>query len=136
MATVVSQLTIDCADPHALAEWWRTALDWVYVDEPADDDDEIEIEPADGSTTAWLFIEVPELKSVKNRLHIDIRPTNGSSQAAELDRLLALGATRVDIGQGDVPWHVLADPEGNEFCLLKNTPDQVAALRAAEADAG
>lgn len=59
-------------------------------------------------------------------------PAQGSDQATELERLLSLGATRVDIGQGDVPWHVLADPEGNEFCLLRSTPDQLAAALAAE----
>lgn len=132
MAPVISQLTIDCTDPHALAAWWRDVLDWTYTWEPAPDDDEIGIAPDDGSATAWLFIKVPELKSGKNRLHVDIRPPNGSSQPAELERLLSLGATRVDIGQGDVPWHVLADPEGNEFCLLRSTPDELAA-RMAEA---
>ena len=100
---------------------------------PADDDVEVEIAPPDRSAANLLFLKVPELKSVKNRLHLDLRPPNGSTQAAELDRLLALGATRVDIGQGDVPWHVLADPEGNEFCLLRGTPDEAAARLAAEA---
>ena len=133
MALVISHLTIDCADPHALAAWWRDVTDWTYVWEPVPDDDEIGIAPADGSATPWLFIKVPELKSVKNRLHVDVRPPNGSSQAAELDRLLALGATRVDIGQENVPWHVLADPEGNEFCLLTSTPDELAAEEEAAA---
>ena len=133
MALVISQLTIDCADPHALAAWWREVTGWTYVWEPAPDDDEIGIAPADGSATAWLFIKVPELKSGKNRLHVDVRPPNGSSQPAELERLLAMGATRVDIGQGNVPWHVLADPEGNEFCLLRSTPDELAARMAEEA---
>jgi hypothetical protein len=70
---------------------------------------------------------------VKNRLHVDVRPPDGSDQATELDRLLALGAVQVDIGQGpDATWHVLADPEGNEFCLLRSTPSELAALLAAE----
>jgi Glyoxalase-like domain len=132
MAPVISQLTIDSADPHALAAWWRDVLDWTYVWEPAPDDEEIEIAPPDGGATNMLFLKVAELKTVKNRLHLDIRPANDSAQPAELDRLLALGATRVDIGQGDVPWHVLADPEGNEFCLLRATPDEAAARLAAE----
>ncbi len=132
MAPVVSQLTIDSADPHTLARWWREVLDWSYAWEPADDDDEIEIAPPDGGATNWLFLKVSEVKTAKNRLHVDLRPPNGSDQASELDRLLGLGATRVDIGQGDVPWHVLADPEGNEFCLLRGTPDQAAAALAAE----
>lgn len=136
MAPVVSHLTIDCADPAALARWWREVLGWSYTWEPADDDDEIGIEPADGRGTGWLFLKVPDVKTGKNRLHADLRPPNGSDQATELERLLSLGATRVDIGQGEVPWHVLADPEGNEFCLLRSTPDQVAAILASQSTAG
>lgn len=133
MASVISQLVIDSADPHALAAWWREVLDWTYPWEAADDDVEVEIGPSDGSAANLLFLKVPELKTAKNRIHLDVRPPNGSNQAAELERLLALGATRADIGQGDdVPWHVLADPEGNEFCLLRNTPEEAAARLAAE----
>jgi hypothetical protein len=132
MTPVVAQLTIDAADPHALARWWREVLGWAYVWEPVDDEDEVEIEPSDGAATGWLFLRVAEAKTAKNRLHVDLRPPNGSDQATELERLLSLGATRVDIGQGDVPWHVLADPEGNEFCLLRGTPAQVDAALAAE----
>ena len=130
MAPVVSHLTIDCADPRALARWWREVLDWTYLWDSEDDEEEVGIGPADGSSTGWLFLKVPDVKTVKNRLHADLRPPNGSDQATELERLLALGATRVDIGQQDVPWHVLADPEGNEFCLLRSTPDQVEAILA------
>ncbi|MBO3084069.1 VOC family protein [Cellulomonas fengjieae] len=134
MAPVVSQLTIDSADPHALARWWNEVLGWRHAWDPADDEEEVGIEPADGSATAWLFLKVADAKAGKNRLHVDLRPQNGSDQATELERLLALGATRVDIGQGDVPWHVLADPEGNEFCLLRSTPDEAAAADAADAE--
>jgi hypothetical protein len=63
---------------------------------------------------------VPEGKSVKNRLHIDVNPV-GVPQEVELQRLFDLGATHVDIGQGEETWYVLADPEGNEFCLLRST---------------
>ena len=79
-----------------------------------------------------LFLRVPEDKAVKNRLHLDLRPQDGSDQAAELERLLAMGARRVDVGQGsDVTWVVLADPEGNEFCLLRSTLSDLAAEDAA-----
>jgi hypothetical protein len=132
MTPVVAQLTIDAADPHALGSWWREVLGWTYAWDPADEEDEVEIEPADGGATNWLFVRVPEAKTAKNRLHVDLRPPNGSDQATELERLLSLGATRVDIGQGDVPWHVLADPEGNEFCLLRSTPAQLDAALAPE----
>ena len=130
MAAFVSQLVIDAAEPATLARWWIQVLDWPisYEDETGD---EVEITPPVGGTP-WLFVRVPDAKSTKNRLHVDVRPPDGSSQAAELERLLALGATRVDVGQGpDVTWHVLADPEGNEFCLLRSTPAQLAAARAA-----
>ncbi len=132
MPLVVSQLTIDSRDPHALAAWWAQVLQWQYVWEPAPDDDEIEISPPGGGATNWLFIRVEDPKRGKNRLHADLRPPDGSDQATEFERLLGLGATRVDIGQGDVPWVVLADPEGNEFCLLRGTPSQAAAALAAE----
>ena len=65
-----------------------------------------------------LFHRVPEAKVVKNRLHLDIAPLEDVDQGAEVDRLIALGATRIDIGQGDVDWVVMADPGGNEFCVL------------------
>lgn len=132
MGTLISQLVIDAADPLALARWWGQVLDW-----PVGQDDtepyEAWIEPPGTPAPGLggiLFQRVPESKAGKNRLHLDVRPTDGSSQAAELDRLLALGATRVDVGQGDVPWHVLADPEGNELCLLRSTPGELAELLA------
>lgn len=132
MTIAVSHLTIDCADPHTLSQWWCDVLGWSYVWPPSADDEEIGIDPPEGGATGWLFIKVPDAKVVKNRLHVDLRPANGSDQATELERLLSLGATRVDIGQQDVLWHVLADPEGNEFCLLRRTPEQAAAALAEE----
>ncbi|WP_311836083.1 VOC family protein [Cellulomonas fimi] len=75
-------------------------------------------------------------RDLKNRLHLDVRPPDGSDQATELARLLGLGARRVDVGQGsDVPWAVLADPEGNELCLLRSTPSELAAVQAAASGA-
>ncbi len=124
MGLVVSQLCVDARDPHALAAWWADALGWRVVA----DDDEVGVEPPDGGPV-WLFLPVGDRKQVKNRLHVDLRPPDGSDQATELARLLDLGAVRVDVGQGpDVTWHVLADPEGNEFCLLRSTPAELAVL--------
>jgi hypothetical protein len=113
-------LSIDAEDPRGLARFWEAALGWRCEDD--DDGDEIAIEPPEGSVEDGvvpdlLFLRVPEAKRVKNRLHLDLRPLD---QAAEVARLEGLGATRVDIGQGDdVTWVVLADPEGNEFCVLR-----------------
>ena len=95
--------------------WWADALDWVVVD---DDPDEFEIRPAPDQLPGLLFVRVPEPKTVKNRLHLDFRPDD---QDAEVERLLALGATRADVGQGEQSWVVLGDPEGNEFCVLSST---------------
>jgi predicted enzyme related to lactoylglutathione lyase len=106
------QLTLDARDPKHLARWWAEALDWVVVFE---DDEEIEIRRTPDAFPGLLFLPVPGERVVKNRLHLDLRPDD---QDAEVARLEALGATRVDIGQGDVNWVVMADPEGNEFCVL------------------
>jgi hypothetical protein len=111
---VWEQLVVDCADAAALARWWAQALDWVTVSEI---DDEYEIRPAPDQLPGLLFVPVPEAKTIKNRLHLDFRPAD---QDAEVERLLGLGARRVDIGQGEQSWVVLADPEGNEFCVLSS----------------
>jgi Glyoxalase-like domain len=106
------QVVVDAADPAALGRWWATALDWVVVDH---DPEEFEIRPARDRVPGILFIRVPEGKTGKNRLHLDFRPDDRDATVA---RLVGLGATRTDIGQGEQPWVVLCDPEGNEFCVL------------------
>ena len=112
MAVEWEQVVVACADPIALGRWWREVLDWVIVDEgPV----VVEIQPTPDQLPGILFLASADNKQGHNRLHIDLRPDN---QETELARLTELGATRVDVGQGDVPWIVLADPEGNEFCLL------------------
>jgi hypothetical protein len=118
MSLRFEQIVVDSRDPLALATWWSEALSWpiIFQSEPGDEA-EIEIAPDAGTRPSFLFLAVPETKSVKNRLHFDFVPDD---QAAEVERLLALGATRADVGQGDdVTWVVLADPEGNEFCVLR-----------------
>ena len=113
MASRLYNVTIDARDPGALAEFWRQALDYrVAYAEP----NEVGIEPpGDNTAPALVFVPVPEEKVAKNRMHLDLAPDD---QAAEVERLLALGARRIDIGQGEVSWVVMADPEGNEFCVL------------------
>jgi hypothetical protein len=108
------QVIVDAADPAALGRWWCDALGWVVVD---DSPDEFEIRPSPDRLPGLLFVQGVDPKVVKNRLHIDLRPDD---RDAEVERLLALGATRADIGQGDESWVVLADPEGNEFCVLSS----------------
>jgi len=121
-------LCIDTTDPAKIASFWEAALGWRRTWE---EDDQIVLEPPEGSredgvAPDLLFLQVPESKTIKNRLHLDLRPKD---QAAEVARLEALGARRVDIGQStDTTWVVLADPEGNEFCVLRALrPDEVAA---------
>jgi predicted enzyme related to lactoylglutathione lyase len=106
------QVVVAAEDPAALGRWWSEALEWVIVN---DDPVEFEIQLAPGQLPGILFLAAGETKERQNRLHIDLRPDD---QAAEVQRLIALGAARVDVGQGEVPWVVLADPEGNEFCVL------------------
>jgi catechol 2,3-dioxygenase-like lactoylglutathione lyase family enzyme len=106
------QVVIDAGDPAALGRWWADVLGWsVLNDSPA----EFEIRPSLDQLPGLIFVPVAEGKATKNRLHLDFRPDD---QRAEVDRFLRAGARRVDIGQGSAPWVVLADPEGNEFCVL------------------
>ncbi|PXY22157.1 VOC family protein [Prauserella muralis] len=123
MASKFTELAIDCADPHALARFWCAVLDYEVQ---GDDDGVVTIgSPAvpeggkrPGPVPPTLtFARVPEGKTAKNRLHIDVNPTDRDPDD-EVRRLLDLGAQRVDVGQGTASWVVLADPEGNEFCVL------------------
>lgn len=112
-------IVVDCIEPAALGRWWAELLGWrITFEEP----DEVVLEPPEGSpedgvSPDILFIRVPEPKQVKNRIHLDLRPED---QEAEVARAETLGAQRVDVGQtDDVTWIVMADPEGNEFCILR-----------------
>lgn len=115
MALEWEQVIIDSLDPVALGHWWAEALDWVVVEEGPD---ECEIRPTPDRTPGLLFGGGRPAKVGKSPLHLDFRPDD---QAIEVERFLALGATRAQIGQtGDEPWVVLQDPEGNEFCILSD----------------
>ena len=120
MPTRLVHLVVDANDPAALARFWAGALGWVIADETAE---EVDIWPAgyqypDPSAVALVFVPVPEPKTAKDRVHLDLATTSAVHQAELVSRLQDLGAAPADIGQGDVPWAVLADPEGNEFCVL------------------
>jgi catechol 2,3-dioxygenase-like lactoylglutathione lyase family enzyme len=126
MACRFSELVVDCQDPEALARWWSEVLD--YRELSRDDDGAIEIGPEagfGGPAPTLVFAPVADPTPGKRRLHIDVNPTD-RDQDAELQRLLDLGAVPADVGQtGEENWHVLADPEGNEFCLLRRRLDPV-----------
>ena len=118
MTSRLAALAVDAVDPVVVAAFWCAALDWEVVE---DDPDVITLAPHDRAGPVIDVLRVPQAKTVKNRLHLDLR-ADGTSTGVELDRLLSLGARRVDVGQAtDVSWVVLADPEGNEFCLLSRT---------------
>lgn len=106
------QVVVDAADPVMLGRWWAHALGWVVLN---DAPDEFEIRPTADRLPGLIFEPLGEAKRGKNRLHLDFRPDD---QHTEVARLLGLGARHVDIGQGQQSWVVLADPEGNEFCVL------------------
>ena len=127
----MTDLTIQCfvldtTDPDRVATFWEQALGWRRTHQTPD---EVVLEPPagspqDGVAPDLLFVRVPEGRSVKNRWHPDLRPRD---QAAEVARLEAMGATRVDVGQAareDVSWVVMADPDGNEFCVLRAFTDE------------
>ena len=122
---------VDSRDHRAQAAWWARVLGWQVFFES--DDEAVVIPPwaveasqdlpFERVPPGLVFVPVPEPKAGKNRLHLDLAPSADSDHAAEVQRLVDLGARRVDVGQGDAPWAVLADPEGNEFCVLTPRPE-------------
>ena len=119
MSIAINSLTVDCHEPMAVARFWSAALDWPILSE---NDEEVLIAPFEQPRPGIfpiLFARNPDEKRVKNRWHFDLAP---SDQDAEVSRLEGLGARRADIGQKDVPWVVMADVEGNEFCVLHSLP--------------
>src|SRR3954469_18913446 len=124
MACRFSELVVDSRDPEALAAFWAAVLDYRLL--RREEDGSVEIGPAagfGGPAPTLVFGLVPDPTPGKLRLHIDLNATH-RDQDAELQRLLDLGATHADVGQsGDEGWHVLADPEGNQFCLLRRRLD-------------
>ncbi len=128
MTARIRNITFDCADPYALAGFWSQVTG--YQEDPDDgnepDDPEAFLAAPDGQPNL-LFIRVPEGKTVKNRVHLDVMPTD-RTRDEEVDRLVALGATLVDDRRrpDGTGWAVLADPEGNEFCVLRSDAERAA----------
>jgi Glyoxalase-like domain len=123
-------VVVDCNDVSAQSRWWAQVLDWriIYEDPrevvvvPPYVANESQPVPVRERGPGLIFVPAPEEKSVKNRLHIDLAPPLEQDQEEEVARLESLGARRVDIGQdrAKVSWVVMADPEGNEFCVLSS----------------
>jgi predicted enzyme related to lactoylglutathione lyase len=120
MGAVLREVIIDCNDPRRVADFWGTVLGWDV--QQSDDAFWMSASGAPFPDLLLVFVPVPEQKAVKNRIHLDVSPV-GCDRDEEVARLEELGATRVDVGQGDRPWIVLADPEGNEFCVLGRRAD-------------
>jgi Glyoxalase-like domain len=111
----IAAVVVDCADPRAMAGFWGEAMDWAVLEVT---DQTAVLRSAAGVGPYLRFVPTPEGKRVWNRVHLDLRPYPGDDLEAEAARLRALGATAIDLGRSELPWKVLADPEGNEFCLL------------------
>ncbi|ALV46663.1 glyoxalase [Arthrobacter alpinus] len=111
----IAAVVLSSADPRAAAQFWGEAMDWTVCEVS---DSNARLRSAKGVGPYLEFRRTPPLKDFPGRVHLDIMPYPGEDQAAEVDRLRALGATEADVGQGEVPWVCLADPEGNEFCVL------------------
>ncbi|WP_185995492.1 VOC family protein [Nocardioides campestrisoli] len=130
MTCFVSHTTVDCTDAYALSEWWKGLLG--YVDIPDDPNEpgheECMIQRPDGGHRL-LFLEVPEAKAGKNRLHLDLRPQE-RTRDEEIAWALGMGATQVADHRGiygpGSGWVILADPEGNEFCILRSEAEVAA----------
>ncbi|MDR7252613.1 catechol 2,3-dioxygenase-like lactoylglutathione lyase family enzyme [Nocardioides sp. BE266] len=130
MASRMTEISVDCHDPERLAAFWCEVLGWVVLDRepglveiasaPPDDAALLEAVRSGPVVPTMFFAQVPEDKVVKNRIHFDVSPVD-VSQEDEVERILALGASRAAVGQtGEESWTVLADPEGNEFCVLRS----------------
>lgn len=130
MTSRLTELSLDCHDPDRLADFWTAVLGWevlhrepglVEIGPAGRDDRELLDAVRRGPVAPTMFLaQVPEDKVAKNRVHLDVSPVDLSHEE-EVERLLALGATGADVGQGgEESWTVLADPEGNEFCVLRS----------------
>jgi predicted enzyme related to lactoylglutathione lyase len=111
----IAAVVVACADPRAMVRFWGEAIDWTVLELT---DDRALLRSAKGVGPYLEFRRTPEDKVVTSRIHLDVRPDPVEDQAKEVARLEGLGAQRAHVGQGDVPWIVLTDPEGNEFCVL------------------
>ncbi|MCG3039795.1 VOC family protein [Streptomyces sp. S1A] len=110
----IAAVVVDCADPRAMARFWGEALDWALREVT---DDHAVLRSAKGVGPYLEFLRTPDVKTAPDRVHLDLLPYPGDDKEAEVARLRALGATDLDLGQGEVPWTCMTDPEGHEFCV-------------------
>jgi predicted enzyme related to lactoylglutathione lyase len=129
VSSTIKNVTFDCADPRALARFWGQLTGWTVDEEPAPGYQECAVVPPDNSRPKLYFAQVPEGKVAKNRLHLDLEPGD-RTQDEEIARITALGATMVSDRRPEYGWVILADLEGNEFCLEMSAAE-IAAARAA-----
>jgi hypothetical protein len=111
----IAAVVVDCVDPRAMVRFWGAAIDWISHTVT---DDYASLRSARGAGPYLEFLRTPGEKAAPDRVHLDLLPYPGDDKAAEVARLRSLGATDLDLGQGDVPWTCLTDPEGHEFCVL------------------
>lgn len=111
----IAAVVVDCADPRAMVRFWDAATDWIPHEVS---DDHASLRSAQGVGPYLEFLRTPEAKAGEDRVHLDLLPRPGDDKEAEVARLRALGATDLDLGQGDVPWTCLSDPEDHDFCVL------------------
>jgi len=115
----IAAVVIDCLDPRAMARFWGEATEWAVHEVT---DDSATLRSAKGVGPYLEFLRSDEAKTVPDRLHLDLLPYDGDDKQAEVERLYDLGAADLDLGQGDVPWTCMTDPEGHEFCVLHTRP--------------
>ncbi|MFJ9542853.1 VOC family protein [Streptomyces sp. NPDC101225] len=111
----IAAVVVDCVDPRAMARFWGEALEWTLHTVT---DDHASLRSAEAVGPYLEFLRTPDVKTVADRVHLDLLPGPEDDKAAEVSRLRTLGATDLDVGQGDVPWTCLTDPDGHEFCVL------------------
>ena len=111
----IATVVVNCTDPRVMADFWSEAMDWTLHEV---NDDHARLRSSEGVGPYLELLRTPDPDTLPNRIHLDLMPYPGDDQAAEVARLHRLGAANIDIGQGDVPWRCLTDPEGNEFCVL------------------
>ncbi|MFD8890566.1 VOC family protein [Streptomyces sp. NPDC059566] len=122
----VRHITFDALDPYRIAEFWSAVTGFPIHPDDVEGDDEVLLEPGQPGVPGLLFIRVPDAKSVKNRVHLDIQPPTGTRDET-VERLIGLGAKLVDDrrdANGVAGWVVLADPEGNELCIERSAGER------------